>query len=96
MDLWGNTYRLDDIVDQLLRLVDFFLGVCHNEAVKIFFLVARVSSIRSALALFDGALATNGNLGPGFRLHFLQGVATRTDEQADFEQGEELVLVSSC
>jgi len=38
LELWleslqGKTYSLNDVVDQLLRLVDLLLGVCHDQAV---------------------------------------------------------------
>lgn len=66
-----ETYSFNDIVDELLRLVDFFFGICHDQTVKIFLLVTGVSCIRATLALFHGALATNGNLGTRVILHFL-------------------------
>jgi hypothetical protein len=61
-----NTNRLNDIVDQLLRLVDLVLCVGHDQTVKVLFLVAGMGSIRAPFALFHGALSTNGNLGAGF------------------------------
>lgn len=73
-------YRLDHVMDQLLGLVNLVLSVGHNQAVQILLLVAGVRSIRATLALFHGALSTNGNLGAGFGLHFLECVATRSDE----------------
>lgn len=66
-----ETYSFNDVVDELLRLVDFFFGICHDQTVKIFLLVTGVSCIRATLALFHGALATNGNLGTRVILHFL-------------------------
>jgi hypothetical protein len=75
-----GTYRLDHVVDQLLGLVNLVLGVGHNQAVQILFLVAGVRSIRATLALLHGAFPTNGNLGARFGLHFLERVATRSDE----------------
>ena len=71
-------YRFDDVVDQLLGFVDFFLGLCHDQTVKIFFLVASVSGIRSTFSFFDGAFASDGNFGARLGLHLLQGVSTRT------------------
>ncbi len=76
----GGAYRLDHVMDQLLRLVNLLLCVGHNETVQVLFLVAGMGSVGAALALLDGALATNGNLGAGFRLHLLEGVATGADE----------------
>lgn len=73
-------YRLNNIVHQLLGLVHLLLGVGHDQTVKVFLLVASVSGIRSALALLDGAFASNGDLGSGLRLHLLQGVSTRSYE----------------
>ena len=75
-----GTYRLDDLVDQLLRLVDLFFGVCHDQAVQIFFLVTGVSSIRSSFPFLDGAFSTDCNLRLGLGFHFLERVATRSDE----------------
>lgn len=57
------TYRFDHIVDEFLGLVYLVFSISHNKAVKIFFLVARVSSIGAAFALLDGTLSTNGNFG---------------------------------
>jgi hypothetical protein len=39
-----------------------------------------VSGIRSALALLDGAFASNGNLGSRLGFHLLEGVSTRSYE----------------
>jgi hypothetical protein len=72
--------RFNNVVHQLLRLVDLFLGICHDQTVKIFFLVASVSGVRATFSFLDGALATDSNFGPGLRLHLLQGVSTRTYE----------------
>lgn len=77
------TYRLDDIVDQLLGLVDLVLVISHDQAVEVLFLVARVSSVRSTLAFLDGTFATNSNLGARLSLHLLQSVATRANKQAN-------------
>jgi hypothetical protein len=76
----SKTYRLYDVVNQRLGFVHLLLRVGHNQAVKIFFLVARVGSIRAAFALLDGALAANGNLGARLCLHLLEGIATRSDK----------------
>lgn len=73
-------YSFDDVVNQLLGLVDLLLGVGHDQAVKILLLVAGVSGIGASLALLDGALATDGNLGTRLGLHLLQGVSTGSDE----------------
>jgi hypothetical protein len=77
------TYRLNDVVDQLLRLVDLVLGVGHDQAVQVFFLVAGVSCVRASFALLDRALATDSDLGAGLGLHLLERVATGADEQAN-------------
>jgi hypothetical protein len=68
---FGNRSRSFNDVDQLLRLVDLFFGICHDQTVKIFLLVTGVSCVRTTLALLHGALATNGNLGPRVILHLL-------------------------
>ena len=47
------TYCFNDIVDQLLSLVNLILSICHDEAVKILFLVASMSCVRSAFAFFN-------------------------------------------
>lgn len=60
---WIETYSLNDIVDQLFCLVDLLLGICHDQTMEIFFLVAGVSCVRSALSFLDGSFPTNGNLG---------------------------------
>jgi uncharacterized membrane protein len=72
--------RLNDVVNKLLGFVHLLLSISHDKAVEIFFLVASVSGIRSALALLDRALATNGNLGSRLGLHLLEGVSTRSYE----------------
>lgn len=75
-----DTYRLNNIVDQLLRLVNLLFRICHNQTVKVFFLVASVSGIRSTLSFLNGAFASNSNLGSGLSLHFLQGISTGSDK----------------
>jgi len=72
--------RLNDIVDKLLGLVDLLLGVGHDQAVKIFLLVAGMSRVRASLTLLDGALATDRNLRLGFCLHLLKRVSTGANE----------------
>lgn len=57
---------LNYVVDQLLGLVDLLFCVSHDETMQVFFLVAGGSSIRTALALLDRALATDGNFCTGF------------------------------
>jgi hypothetical protein len=49
--LGSTTYCLNNIVNQLLSLVDLFFSICHDEAVKIFLLVAGVGSIRTTYAV---------------------------------------------
>lgn len=75
-----RTDRLNNVMHQLLRLVDLFFGICHDQTVKIFFLVASVSGVRATLSFLDGALATDRNFGTGLGLHLFQGVSTRTYE----------------
>ena len=75
-----DTYRLDDIVDQLLRFVDLVFGVGHDQAVQILFLVAGVSCVRTTFALLDGAFATDRNLCAGLGLHLFERVASRADK----------------
>lgn len=70
----------DDVVDQLLGLVNLVLRVCHDETMKVFFLVAGVGSVRPAFAFLDGSLATNGDFSSGIIFHFLQRVTTRSDK----------------
>jgi len=72
--------RLDDIVDQLLCLVDLVLGVGHDKAVEVLFLVAGMRGIRATFAFLHRALSANSNLGAGFCFHLLECVATRSDE----------------
>jgi hypothetical protein len=62
---------LNNVMNKLLGLVDLLFGISHDKTVQVFFLVAGVSGIRPALALLDGALATNGNLGTRISLHLL-------------------------
>jgi hypothetical protein len=71
------TYSFDNIVDQLLGFVDLVFGVRHDQAVQIFVKVAGVSSVRLALAFFDRAFATNGDLGARLGLHLFECVTTR-------------------
>jgi hypothetical protein len=70
-------------MNQLLGLVDFLLGIGHDQAVQIFVLVAGVSSVRLSLSFFHGALAANCDFGTGLCLHLLQCVSTWSDEEAD-------------
>ena len=74
------TYRLDDVMNELLCFVDLVLCVGHDQAVQVFLLIARVGSIRTTLALLDGAFSTNRNLGARFSLHLLQSIATGSNE----------------
>lgn len=66
-------------MDQLLGLIDLVLRVRHDETVKIFILVAGMSSVRLSFTLLDGAFAANSDLGTGFILHLLQRIATRSN-----------------
>ena len=72
----GMTYSLDNVVDELLGLVDLLLGIGHDQAMKVFFLIAGMSCVRASFTLLDRAFATNGNLCLGFRLHLLEGIST--------------------
>ena len=74
------TYSFNDVVDELLRFVDLFLGVGHDKTMQILFLVAGVGGIRAAFALFDGSFSTDGNLGAGFVFHLLEGISTGSDK----------------
>lgn len=40
-----GTYCLNNVMDELLGFVNLFLGIGHDQAVKIFFLIAGVSSV---------------------------------------------------
>lgn len=77
------TYRLDNVVDELLRLVHLVLGIGHDQAVQVFLLVAGVSCVRSSFTLLNGSFAANCDLRAGFRLHLFERVSTRADEQAN-------------
>lgn len=79
----AQTYRLDDIVDQLLRFVDLVFSIRHDQAVEVLVQIARVSGIRLALSFFDRAFASDGDLGTGLGFHLFECVTTRADEQAD-------------
>lgn len=81
--LEGMTYRLDDIVDELLGLVHLLFRVGHDQAVQVFLLVASMGCVRSSFTLLDGAFATNRNLGARFGLHLLQRVSTRANKQTN-------------
>lgn len=70
----------NNIVHKLLGLVNLLFGICHDQTMEVFFLVTSVSGVRSAFSFFDGAFASNGNLGTRFGLHLLQGISTRTYE----------------
>lgn len=74
------TYRLNDLVDELLGFGNLFLGIGHNQAVKVLVLVAGMSSVRLALTLLDRALSANGDLGLRLCFHIFQSVTTGTDE----------------
>lgn len=71
------------IVNEFLCLVDLLFGVCHDQTMQVFVLVAGVGCIRFAFALFDRAFASNGDLGLGLGLHLLECVTARADEEAD-------------
>ena len=75
-----TTYRLDDVVNQLFRLIDLLFRICHNKTMQVFFLIASVSSVRSTFPFLNRALATNGDFGTGFGFHLLESIATRSDE----------------
>jgi hypothetical protein len=73
-------YRLNDLVNELFGLRNLFLGVGHDQAVKILVLVAGMGSIGLALTFLDGTLSSNGDLGLGLGFHIFQSVTTGTDE----------------
>jgi hypothetical protein len=52
-NMFGVTYSLNDVVDELLGLVDLLLGVGHDQAMKVFLLIASVSCIRAPFTLLD-------------------------------------------
>lgn len=79
----GDTCRLNDLGDQLFRLVNFGFGVCHDQAMQVLFLVAGSCSVGAALAFLDGTLAADGDLRAGLLLHLLERVSTRADEKAN-------------
>lgn len=74
------TYRFDDIVNQLLRLVDLLLRVRHDQTMEILLLVAGVSCVRTSFALFHRAFATDSDLRTGLGLHLLQSIASRANK----------------
>lgn len=76
----GMTYRLDNVVNELLGLVDLLLRVRHDQAMQVLLLVAGMSGVRSSLTLFDGSFATDRNLRARLGLHLLEGVSTRSNE----------------
>ena len=90
-----KTYGFNDVVDQLLGLVYFLLRICHDQTVKIFFLIASVSGIRSPLSFLDGTFASNSNLGSRFLFHGLKSVSTRSDEQTNFGKARRLSVSMS-
>jgi hypothetical protein len=62
--MWARgTYSFNDVVDQFLSLVDLFLGIRHDQAVEIFFLVTGVSCVRAAFSFLDGSFSTDCNFG---------------------------------
>ena len=76
----GKTYRLNDVVNQLLGFVDLFFGVCHDQTVQVFLLIAGMGGIGAAFSLFYGSFSTDGDFGAGFGLHLLEGVTTGSNE----------------
>lgn len=76
----GVTYRLNDVVDELLGLVDLLLRIRHDQTMQVLLLVAGVSCVRASFTLLDGAFATNRNLCARLGLHLLERVSTRSNE----------------
>jgi hypothetical protein len=70
----------NNIVHKLLGFVNLLFRICHDQTMEVLFLVTSVSRVRSTFSFFDGAFASNGNLGARFGLHLLQGISTRTYE----------------
>ncbi len=68
---WRKTYSLNDVMNQLLGLIDLLLSIGHNQAMKIFLLVAGMSGVRTTFSFLHGTLSTDGDLGSGFCFHFL-------------------------
>jgi hypothetical protein len=77
---WNRGSRLNNVVHKFLGFVNLLFSICHDQTMKILFLVASVSGVRSAFSFLDRAFASNSYLGTGLRLHLLQGVSTRTYE----------------
>ena len=67
-----ETYRFDDIVNELLGLVDLLFSVCHDETVEIFILVDGVRSVGFSFALFHRAFTANRDLCLGLCFHLFQ------------------------
>lgn len=78
--LGGKTYGFNNVVDQLLGFIDLLLGVCHDQAMKIFLLVASVSGVGTTLSFFNGSLSTDGDFGLRFSFHLFERVSTRSDK----------------
>jgi hypothetical protein len=60
-----DAYRLDNVVHKFLGFVNLLFRICHDQTMKILFLVASVSGVRSAFSFLDRAFASNSNLGTG-------------------------------
>ena len=78
-----DTNRFDDVVNQLLRLVDLFLSVRHDQTVQVFLLVAGMGCVRSAFAFLDGTLATDSNFCSGLGFHLFECISTGANEKAN-------------
>lgn len=74
--------RRDDMVDEIDAGLNFLLSVGRDEAVKVVIGVVGVG-LGPALAILDGALATNRYLGARLSLHLFERVSTRTDEESE-------------
>ena len=67
-------------MDEFLGFCNLFLGIGHDQAVKVLVLVAGMGSVRLALTLLDRALSTNCDLCLRLGFHVFQSVTTGTDE----------------
>ena len=67
-------------MDELLGFCNLFLGIGHDQEVKVLVLVACMRSVRLDITLLDRALSTNGDLGLRLGFHVFQSVTTGTDE----------------
>lgn len=75
-----GTHRFDDPVDQPDTSLNFRHIFTRDQAVEVLFRIVS-KCLRSGFPFFDASLATNTNFGTTFPFHFLQTVATRSNEE---------------